>query len=201
MKLDDKHISDEDYEHAQKVWKVFGMKTMRDYHDLYLKSDVLILADVFEEFRKVCLDNYKLDPAWYYTSPGVSWDAMLKMTKINLELLTSSGMYLMVEKGIRGGVLMISTRYGEANNPYMGDKYDYNSPTKYIPYLDANNLYGWATSKPLPVNKFEWMNEKDLNNWKNIPCILEVDLEYPKELHDFHDDYLLAPEKLKIGKV
>ena len=89
--------------------KVYLMKSMRDYHDLYIKTDVLLLADVFEEFRKVCLDNYKLDPAWYYTSPGLSWDAMLKMTNVNLALLTDPNMYLMVEKGIRGGVSMIST--------------------------------------------------------------------------------------------
>ena len=82
----------------------------------------------------------------------------------------------------------------------MGEKYDPNSPTKYIPYIDANNLYGWAMSKPLPVNSFEWMTEEDLRNWRNIPCILEVDLEYPKELHDLHNDYPLAAEKLKKEK-
>ena len=107
----------------------------------------------------------------------------------------------MIEKGIRGGVSMISTRYAKANNPYMGDKYDPNSPTKYISYLDANNLYGWAMSKPLPTHGFEWMNEEDLNNWRNIPCIIEVDLEYSQELHDIHNDYPLAPERKLIGKV
>ena len=127
--LNDEGIS-EDYEHAQNVWKEFRMKSMRDYHDFYLKTDVLLLADVFEEFRKVCLDNYKLDPAWYYTSPGLSWDAILNMTNINLEILTDPNMYLMTEKGIRGGVSIISTQYGKANNPYMGDdKYDPNYPT------------------------------------------------------------------------
>ena len=200
-KLNDEDISHEDYEHAQKVWKVFGMKTMRDYHDLYLKTDVLLLTDVFEEFRKVCLDNYKLDPAWYYTSAGLSWDAILKLTKVKLEPLTDSEMYLMAEKGIRGGVSMISNRFSKANNPYMRDKYDPNSPTKYIPYLDANNLYGYAMSKPLPVRNFKWMTEEDLNNWRNIPCILEVDLEYPQDLHDLYNDYPLGPERLKIGKV
>ena len=83
----------------------------------------------------------------------------------------------------------------------MGDEYDSNSPTKYIPYLDANNLYGWAMSKPLPIQSFKWMAEEDLNNWRNIPCILEVDLEYPQDLHDLHNDYPVAPERLKIGKV
>ena len=126
---------------------------------------------------------------------------MLKLTKVKLELLTDSEMYLMIEKGIRGRVSMLSTRYAKANNPYMGDKYDNNSSTKYIPYLDANNLYSWAMSKTLPVRSFKWMTEKDLNNWKNIPCILQVDLEYPQEFHDLHNDYPLAPERLPIGKM
>lgn len=119
------------------------MKTMRDYHDLYLESDVLLLSDVFENFRDVCMENYHLDPTFYYTAPGLAWDACLKITKIKLELLEDYDMLMMVEKGIRGGVSMISTRYGKANNPYMKD-YDLEQPTKYISYLDANNLYGWA---------------------------------------------------------
>ena len=194
-------ISDEDYEHAQKVWKEFGMKTIRDYHDLYNQSDVLLLADVFENFRDVCSKNYGLDPAWYYTAPGLAWDAALKITEVNLELLSDPDMLLMVEKGIRGGISMISNRYGKANNPYMDEKYDKNEATKYITYLDANNLYGWAMSKPLPTHGFKWMDENELNSWKHHPCILEVDLEYPKGLHDLHNDYPLAPESLKINKV
>ena len=198
--LNDSGISEEDYIHAQNVWKTFKMKTMRDYHDLYLKSDVLLLSDVIENFRDVCLDNYRLDPAFYYTAPGLAWDACLKITKVRLELLTDYDMLMMVEKGIRGGVSMISTRYGKANNPYMKD-YDPDQPTKYISYLDANNLYGWAMSKPLPTDMFEWMNEEELNNWKTQPCILEVDLEYPEKLHDLHNDYPLAPERVTVNKV
>ena len=200
-KLNDCGISDEDYEHAQKVWKEFGIENMGDYHDLYLKSDVLLLANVFEEFRNVCTENYSLDPTWYYTSPGLSWDALLKHSKINLELLTDVDMLLMFEKGIRGGTSMISNRYGKANNKYMTEKYDPKKPSKYIIYLVANNLYGWAMMKPLPVGDFEWMEEKELKKWKNIPCILEVDLEYPKDLHDLHNDYPLAPERCQIGNV
>ena len=119
-KLNDCGISDGDYEHAQKVWKEFGIKNMGEYHDLYLKTDVLLLADVFEKFRNVCLENYSLDPAWYYTSPGLSWDALLKHSEVNLELLNDPDMLLMFEKGIRGGTSMISNRYGKANNKYMG---------------------------------------------------------------------------------
>ena len=198
--LNDSGISEEDYQHAQNVWKTFNMKTMRDYHDLYLKSDVLLLSDVIENFRDVCLDNYHLDPAFYYTAPGLAWDACLKITKIKLELLTDYDMLMMVEKGIRGGVSMISTRYGKANNPYMKD-YDPDQPTKYISYLDANNLYGWAMCKPLPTKGFKWMTKEELKDWKSMPCILEVDLEYPEKLHDLHNDYPLAPERITVNKV
>ena len=192
-------ISQEDYQHAQKVWKTFNMQTLREYHDLYLETDVLLLADVFENFRSVCLKNYKLDPAHYYTSPGLAWDAALKMTGVELELLTDPDMVLLVERGIRGGVAMISHRYAKANNKYMGDAYDSSKPSKYITYLDANNLYGWAMSHPLPVGNFAWM--KNLENWRNRPCILEVDLEYPEDLHDRHSEYPLAPESVQMDHV
>ena len=108
------------------------------------------------------------------------------MTGVELELLTDPDMLLMIEKGVRGGISMISKRHGKANN-------------KYITYLDANNLYGWAMSKPLPISNFKWM--KNLNNWRNRPCILEVDLEYPEELHDLRNEYPLAPKSLNVGNV
>ncbi|XP_020608918.1 uncharacterized protein LOC110047502 [Orbicella faveolata] len=193
-------ISKEDYQHAQKVWKTFNMKTMRDYHDLYLETDVLLLTDVFENFRDVCLENYGLDPAFYYTAPGLAWDACLKITKVRLELLSDYDMLMMVEKGIRGGVSMISTRYGKANNPYMED-YDSEQPTKFITYLDANNLYGRAMSKPLPTDSFRFMTKEELKNWWTLPCILVLDKEYPKELHDLHNDYPLAPERVTVNNV
>ena len=200
-KLCDEGISAEDYTHAQKVYKEFGCETFRDYHDIYNVSDVLILADVFENFRDVCHTYYRLDPAWYYTSPGLAWDAMLKLTEIQLELLIDPDMLLLFQRGIRGGISMISNRYGTANNKYMGDSYDPSKPSKFIQYLDANNLYGWAMCKPLPVRGFRWMTEDELSNWKSIPCILEVDLDYPTHLHDDHNDYPLAPERLKINNV
>ena len=211
-KLTDKDISDDDYKHAHAVWAEFGMKTFKDYHDLYNKSDVLLLADVFENFRDVCMKNYQLDPAWYYTAPGLAWDACLKKTGVELELLSDPDMLLMFEKGIRGGISMISNRHGKANNSYMDDEYDDKRATKYITYLDANNLYGWAMCKHLPTRNFKWMDDGELMSWKKhgssnrgrqrrYACILEVDLEYPKELHDLHNDYPLAPERLVLGKV
>ena len=105
-------------------------------------------------------------------------------------------MLLIIEKGIRGGVSMISNRYGKANNKYMGDKFNPREPSKYLTYLDANNLYGAAMSMKLPTHGFKWMKDKELTTRRKYPCILEVDLEYPKELHDLHNDYPLAPERI-----
>ena len=155
------HIFDEDYDHARNVWKEFNLKDMGEYHDLYLRSDVLLLADVFEEFRNVCLENYQLDPAWYYTSPGLAWDAALKKTEVKLQLLTGPDMLLMFEI-VRGGVSMITKRHEKANNPYMGEEFDPDAPTKYLVYLDSNNLYGWAMCNSLPVGDFEWMSDSEL---------------------------------------
>ena len=203
--LNNEHITDEDYSHAQKVWNTFQLQTMGEYHNLYLKSDILLLADVFENFRKTCLQYYKLDPCHYFTSPGLSWDAMLKMTNIKLELMTDIDMFQFIEKGMRGGISYIANRYGKANNKYMKE-YDEKAPSKYIMYLDANNLYGWAMSQYLPTGGFKWMTEKQINKINlaqynedsNKGLILEVDLEYPKELHDLHNDYPLGPEKVKV---
>ena len=155
-KLNDEDITDDEYQHALNVWKTFGCKNIRDYHDLYLKSDVLLLADVFENFRSTCLCHYNLDPAHYYTSPGLAWDACLKETGQQLQLLHAYDMLMMFEGGIRGGISHISKRYAEANDKYMDD-YDPDKPSTYIQYLDANNLYGWAMSHPLPTNGFKWM--------------------------------------------
>ena len=149
---------------------MFAMKSMRDYHDLYNRVDVLLLADVFENFRDVCIKNYNLDPAHYYTATGLSWDAALKVTDV--ELLSDPDMLLMVEKGIRGGVSTISNRYGKANNKYIGDRFDARKPSRYITYLDENNLYGWAMSKPLLTHGFKWMKAGELENWENHSCIL-----------------------------
>ena len=111
-------------------------------------------------------------------------------------------MYLLVEHGIRGGISTITKRYGKANNKYM-DNYNVipEKESVYLPYLDANNLYGWAMSEPMPVGGFAWMNAEEMQQWENHSCILEGDLEYPEELHDLHNEYPLAPERLRINKV
>ena len=189
------------------VWNTFNCQTLQDYHDIYLKSDVLLLADVFESFRKMCLNHYQLDPCHYYTAPGLAWDACLKLTKQELQLLTDYDMLMMFEQGIRGGITHISKRYAEANNKYMKN-FDKTKPSTFIQYLDANNLYGWAMSQKLPTHGFKWIDV-------NIPKVLklmekkdtkqgylfEVDLDYPPSLWKSHNDYPLAPERMKIDKV
>ena len=144
-------INEEDYEHANRVWKEFGINNLGEYHDLYLKTDVILLANVFKAFRKVCLDNYGLDPSHFYMAPGLAWKACLKKTRKRLELLLDPDMLLMFERGIRGGITQSVHRWAKANNPYMGSEYTPCEPTRYLQYLDANNLYGWAMSQPLPM--------------------------------------------------
>ena len=199
--LKDCDISDKEYKHACSVWEAFNCKTFRDYHFLYNRADVLQLADIFEGFRDVCMKNYKLDPIWYYTSPGLAWDACLKKTGIVLELFQDIDMIRMIQAGTRGGVSSIMLRRAVANNKYMGDDYDSTKKSIFIEYLDCNNLYGWAQSQPMPTGGFEWMTESELEDWKNIPCFLEIDCEYPRDLHDLHNDYPLAPECLVLNKV
>ncbi|CAB4011222.1 Hypothetical predicted protein [Paramuricea clavata] len=159
-------------------------------------------SDVFEDFRRVCLENYKLDPAHYISAPGLSLDAMLKRTGVKLDLLSNVNMYQFIEKGMRGGTSYIGHRYARANNKYMSD-HDSGKPSSYIMYYDANNLYGCAMSEELPYGKFKWVSVGKLNldkygKDKEKGLILEVDLKYPSELDKGHSDYHLAPEKMEI---
>ncbi|XP_068674631.1 uncharacterized protein [Montipora foliosa] len=204
--LNDENITNEVYQHAQNVWNTFNLNSMGEYYDLYLKSDILLLA-VFENFRKTCLEYYILDPAYYFSSPGLSWDSMFKMTDMKLELMTDIDMFQFIEKGLRGGISYIANRYGQAKNKYM-KTYDEKAPLKYIIYLGANNLYGWAMSQYLPTDGFKWLTEKQIDKLDLVKytqnskkgMILEADLEYQEKLHSFHNDNPLAAEKIKVTK-
>ena len=157
---------------------------------------MLLLVDSFEKFISTCLKSYNINPCRYFSAPGLSWDAMLKMTKIEFEKISDPDKYMFFEQEMRGGVSYINKRYSEA------------SKNKHILYLDMNNLYGHAMSQYLPYANFKWV--KDINKIKqklmNIKSnssagyILEVDLEYPEKLHDIHNDYPLAPKKINIPK-
>lgn len=170
-------------------------------HDHYVLTDVLLLADVFERFRDMTLDYYKLDACHYFTSPGLAWDAALKMTGVTLDLITDPLMYNFFELGLRGGVSMISKKFSEANHPDF-ENYDPSKPIKNLIYLDANNLYSGVMRFPLPVGFMRWLEDEEIKNFDitKIPVegqtgySLEVDLEYPSQLHDSHNCYPLAPE-------
>lgn len=203
-------VSKADYEHAQFVWKKFNIKNLEEYHRLYLITDVLLLADVFERFRDISIENYSLDPAHYITLPSYGWDSMLLKTGVSLEQITDTNMYEFLERGIRGGISQISHRYAKANNKYLKD-YNPKEKSSYIAYVDANNLYGWAMSQRLPISNFKWLSDEELefmnddidlvNNFNaegREGLILEVDLEYPEHLHDKHNQYPMAPESMTI---
>jgi hypothetical protein len=203
-KLYEANISKKEYRHAQKMWKEFQCKTLGEYSDLYLKLDVLLLADVFQAFRNVCTGAYNLDPAWYYTAPGLAWDAALRFTKVELDLIQNEDMLFMFERGIRGGVAQCCKRYAKANNPYLGGTV---KNQEYIAYLDANNLYGWAMSQKLPTHDFRFENTQTnadvqaANICKLDPngergYIFEVDVAYDYNLHNVHKDLPFLPENM-----
>lgn len=197
------HISEDDYEHACNVWKTFEFKNLGEYSDHYLKTDVLLLADVFESFRDVTIRTHKLDPCHYFTLPGLTWDSMLNFTKIQLELLQDYDQILMVEAGIRGGICSVSHRYIEANNQHM-DKYDPNKESVYINYQDCTNLYGCAMTKYLPYGGFEWISPDNftfdnLTGEDDFGYILDVDIHYPEHLHKQHNDLPFLAEIIEVN--
>ena len=197
-------VSNQDSEHACRVWAEFGINNLGEYHNLYLRTDIIQLANVFESFRKVCLDNYGLDPAHFYMAPGLVWKACLKKTKIRLELLLDPDMLLMFEQEIRGGITQSVHRWAKANNPYMGSEYAPREPTIYQQFLDANILYGWAMSQPLPTRGFHWVDVKPdeiskPTNYSKKGYLLEVDVRYPIELDDYHNDLPFMCGSMIIG--
>ena len=162
--LKEESVSEADYAHAQKVWNEFKIQNLHQYHDLYLTLDVLLLADVFENFRRMSLNYYELDTCHYYTLPTLSFDACLKMTKIELKLLCDPEQFLFVENSILGGVSVVSDRYATANNEFVPD-YNPDDPTSWILFVDTNNLYGHAMSQPLPTGNFQFLFPKEIEEF------------------------------------
>ena len=156
----DGNISDKQYSHLQNVWKEFNFDTFRDNHNHYLKKDVLLLADVFEKFISTSLKYYNLDPCHYFSATGLSWNAMLKMTKVELEKISNADIHLFIEKGMRVVISYVNKRYSKANNKYCPD-YDKTKPEKHIAYIDMNNLYWGAMSEYLPYGGFKWVKNNN----------------------------------------
>ena len=191
-------VSYKEHKQVLNVWSKFKMK---DYQDLGLKCDVLLLIDVFEKFRNNSLINYGFFPSHYSSPLVLSWDEMLDMVIVKFELITDDT-YIFIEQGMRGRISYVSNRYSKANKKYL-KSYGPKQKPKHIIYLDANNLYGYALSMFLPTSGFKWTDSKGFglnkytsNNWKEF----EVDLEYPKELQELHNDYPFASDKIEIKR-
>lgn len=207
--LSEEGISDEDYNHAHTVWNHFKIKNLMEYTELYMKSDILLLADIYENYRKVSRLHYGIDPSWYYTSPSYFWDAMLKKTGVKLEILKDIDMLQFIETGIRGGITQCVKRHAIANNPQICETFDPSISINHLIYLDVNNLYGYAMGQSLPYGNFKWVDDIDAIDYHNLPSdgeigyIFDVDVEYPTHLHDDHSDLPFFPESLSPpgGKV
>ena len=195
--------------HAPKVWDVFEVRKLAQYHDLYVPTDTSLLAYVFEKFRDTCIEIYGLDHSHFLSALGLVWQGWLKKTNVNLELLIDVSMLLTIEAGIRGGMCQSTDRYARANDKYMKN-YGNSIESSFLMYLDANNLCGWAVSKKLPINGFKWENDlskfnenfiKNYNENSHVGYFLEVDIEYPKQLWTSHEDFPFLPEGRKWEKV
>ncbi|XP_046806281.1 uncharacterized protein LOC124419759 [Lucilia cuprina] len=202
--LSEKECSLEDYKHAHDIWSTFKCKTLQDYLVMYLKSNVILLADVFENFRGVCKSSYSLDPCHYYTAEELSWDAMLKITKIKFPLITDKTKLTFLQKGLRGDVAVCAKRHAIANNKYLDD-YNDQMPAKYLIQFKDNSWYEWAMSQVLPQSDFEWLTVNEnfsldsLTNDHKYGYILEVELKYPQEVHDLHNSLPFCSEKKALN--
>ena len=197
-KLTRKHITKRDYDHVKELWREFKMESLNDLHNLYMETDVMLLTDIFEKFREKELSTYGLDPAHFLTAPSLTWSAGLKFTGVTLELITDLDISMFIDQAMIGGISVITHPYAniEGNNGF-------------IFYCDANNLYGWAMRQYLPTGEFKWLTSQEIKKWtmekilsqKNEQChgfFFEVDLDYPEELHDKHNNYPCAPEKITV---
>ncbi|GBN66252.1 hypothetical protein AVEN_218089-1 [Araneus ventricosus] len=204
--LNNTPVSDEDYEHAKTVFRTFKCGNLRDYLELYQNVDTIMLAEVFTSFRKTSMQYYRLDPAHFLTSAELTWNAGLKYTKVELELLGDVNDYIFFESQMRGGICYLNKRHVAANNPYIPESYNAKKSHNYIVALDANNLYGFVMSHPLPLGNFSWLTLEEIENFNifdydnnsNVGFILEVDLLCPSDMHEKMNDLPLAPEHLTI---
>ena len=203
--LNEEALSDVDYERAVKVWNHFDMKTLREYHDFYLTLDVLLLSDVFERFRHAMLKAHGLDCLHFPSLPSMTLQMALKITDVELDLITDPSIYLMIESGIRGGLSYVAKRHARANVP-DSPEYRPDEPPSYLAYWDCNSLYATCQTYSLPVGDFRFLTDEEIRTFDvhSVPAdsstgfILEINLRYPESLHDLHNAYPLAPDHLKI---
>ena len=204
-------ISDDDYVHAINLWNTFNINNLGEYQDLYVRLDTALLADVFENFRDKYIETDKLDPAYFSTTPVLSWEACLKKTGVKLELLTYENMFFMYEEGIRGGICkkVVMLCYAEANNKYMKN-YDKNKEPSFLIYVHANNLCGWTMTKNLQVDSFKWVDDlpmftedfiKSYDEEGDVGYLLAVGIKYPKTIRMLHSDLPFLPDRMKVNKV
>jgi hypothetical protein len=192
--LTNSSISENDYQHGKKVFEVFQCKNMVDYLILYQKLDAILLAEIVEKFRKFTKINFGLCMLQFISLPSLAWSAMMYKTKVKIDLLTEIDQILFFENAIRGGVSYCATRYGESVE------------NKSIIYIDCSNLYGWCQKQFLPQSDFSWMKKEEITNFninqqkldQEWGYVLEVDLDYPAELHKLHESYPLAAESMEI---
>lgn len=198
------NVSSDDIENAEKIWHAFDIKTCDQYLDIYLKRNVLLLCDVIEKMRIVYLNIYGLDPAHYYNISEYSWDAMLKYTEIKLELITDISIIQFIQNGIRGAVSICPNRHAIANNKFTLSECNSDKPSSFLINLKANNLYDWVMTQPLPFEKFRWLSDSEIKTLRvetldadtSVGYILEVDLSYPVNLHNNHNDFPFCAEQI-----
>ena len=201
-------ITDIDYSHAKKVFDKFSVKNLGEHHDLYLQSDTLLLADIFESFRNKCIEIYGLDPVYFLSAPGLALQACLRKTEVKLQLLTDVDVLLMIEEGIRGAICHSIHRHAKPNNKYMKD-YDKNKKSSYIIYMDANNLYGYAMSQKLSVDGLEWIENlsvideyfiKNYDEDRDVRYIIKADIQYPKDFQSLHSDLPFLRQRMNVNR-
>ena len=208
--LTNQELADEEYISFLHLWNSFGLKNVGELHDLYVEVDVLLLADCFEKFRTFSLKNYKLDPVHFMTAPALSWDSALLHTSVKLEIPTDPDIHMFIDKGIRGGISFVGNPHAKASNKYIAETNDCEEKD-YIMFFDVNNQYGAAMSEYLPTDGFEWdlsfnnMSVEEqtkfilaLKDDESTGYMFNCDLEYPKDLHDLHDEFPMCPENLTI---
>ena len=219
--LSKENISEEDHTFVKELWKTFHLQNLGELHDLYMETDTLLLADVFENYRKTILKHYGLDPIHFYTAPSLSWSAGLKFTNVKLEIPNDIKMHLFFDQGLRGGISMVSHPYERANNKQMKEYYDPKTKQSYIMFVDANNLYGWAMSQTLPTGGFKWVQrlktdvpaltngDKTMQEMEEDACFKNMQ-EWEENIKNLKDDSetgymfkvdLVYPKNLHLDKM